>query len=243
MRIKVLYIVTLLFIFAIQSLSQNITSDKVLAGIKLFYEARFDESTKILRQLVEEKSITGEDLFAANLYTAFSLIRQEASPDLVQEYFSNAIYVNPQIPVDNSRIPPDLYEEYLNARLATLGTLVVRSEPSAASILMYHQSSDQILRRNTPLDLRDLMIGSYELVIAKEGYLPQTAKIELKPNQSDTLFILLEEKESSLVKKYWPWAGGFVVATSVLLSRLFDRDEEATKETTLPAPPARPGNP
>ena len=241
--IKILHILLFCFILNSSSLSQSITDNGVLNGANFFYEARFDESIEILQTLIEEQNITGENLFAANLYTAFGLIRKDAHPDTVRKYFVQAINVNPKIEVDNSRIPPDLYEQYLNVRLSILGALVIRSGPSSASILMYHQDSDRIIRHYTPIDLDDLIVGSYELVIAKDGYLPKTAMVELKPNQSDTLYITLEEKEVPLIKKYWPWAGGFVVATSVILSRLFDRETEGPEEASLPAPPPRPNNP
>lgn len=235
--------VPLLLILCGMLRGQSITQPGVVQGVNLFYEARFSEALQVLEQLIEEGNLTEENLFAAHLYTAFCRIRHEADEDAIFADFVSAIEVNPKIDVDYRRLPPDLYEQYLNVRVKVLGHLIVDSQPSSASLLLFEQNSSKIIRQYTPVEMRDLMVGNYELVIAKDGFVPQTAQISVRPNKTDTLLFVLEEKQVSLVKKYWPWAGGFVVTTALVLSQMFDKEVEKPEIFTLPEPPARPTNP
>jgi hypothetical protein len=222
---------------------QSITNRDVVQGVNYFYEASFSEALDTFEQLISQGDLTEENLFAAHLYSGFCHIRQEADSELIFSHFVEAIGVNPKIDVDYRRLPPDLYEQYLNVRLQVLGHLVFHSQPSSASLLLFEQNSSKIIRHYTPVEIRDLMVGNYELVIAKDGFMPQTAQIEVRPNKTDTLEFVLEEKQVSLVKKYWPWAGGFVVTTALVLSQMFDNEAEEPEKNTLPEPPVRPTNP
>ena len=222
---------------------QLISNQDVVAGVNLFYEARFTEALEKFDQSITDGDLNEENLFAAHLYTGFCHIRQEADEKFIFADFVRAISVNPKIEIDYRRLPPDLYEKYLNVRLQVLGHLVIHSQPPSSSLLLFEQNSSKIIRHYTPVEIRDLMVGNYEVVIAKDGFVPQTAEIQVRPNKTDTLQFVLEEKQVSLVKKYWPWAGGFAVTTALLLSQMFDKEAEVPEKITLPGPPTRPANP
>ena len=238
--IPIFFVMILVLVWA--SPGQKISSPDVIRGVDQFYSARFDEAIRTLDSAISSGSLPKDDLFAAHLYMAFSYLRQNAEPSVVDLHFVEAIRSNPNLAVDSTRIPPDLYERYMQTRKRILGNLLVVTVPGAASAILFGQQGEKVMNQYTPALFSNLLAGEYELLIAKEGYKPRTASPVVRAGVTDTLMITLVEKKKSFLKSYWPWGGSLLIATSIAISRLTGK--EAKKEdSTLPAPPGRPEKP
>lgn len=218
--------------------AQKVSDPTVIEGVNYFYSAKFPEAIATLRKAIATGSLAGDDEFAAYLYMAFSQIRWNAPQDSVDKNLYAAIRVNPNIEIDGTKFPPDLFNRFVAARKNSLGGLFVVSEPGAASVILLKQDGNKVMTRYTPALFTNLFAGPYELVIAKDGYKPQTALANVTASLTDTLIVLLNVKKSSIFKKWWTWGSGLAVATAIAIFQKTGKKGE--KEGDLPEPPARP---
>lgn len=219
-------------------LAQKVSDPVVIEGVNYFYSAKFPEAIATLRSAIRGASLSKDDEFAAYLYIAFSQMRQNAPRDSVDKNLFAAIKINPNIEIDGTKIPPDLFDRFVAVRKSSLGGLFVVSEPGAASAILLKQDGNKVTTRYTPALFTNLFAGPYELVVAKDGYKPQTALANVSASQTDTLIVILNVKRGSIFKKWWTWGSGLAVATAIAIFQKSGKKGE--KEGNLPEPPARP---
>ena len=160
----------IIMLFETNNLCAQIVSDPtVIEGVDYFYSAKFSQAIETLRKAISTDSLGKEDAFAAYLYMAFSQMRQNTSQNSVDKNLMAAIKANPNIEIDGTKIPPDLFERFVAVRKNSLGGLFVVSEPGAASAILLKQDGNKITTRYTPAEFTNLFIGQYELVIPKDG--------------------------------------------------------------------------
>jgi len=218
--------------------AQKVSDPAVIEGVNYFYSAKFSQAIETLRKAISTASLSGDDEFAAYLYIAFSQMRRNAPQDSIDENLFAAIKINPNLEIDGTKTPPDLFDRFVAVRKNSLGGLFVVSEPGAASAILLKQDGNKVTTRYTPALFTNLFAGPYELVIAKDGYKPQTALANVSASRTDTLIVILNEKKSSIFKKWWTWGSGLAVATAIAIFQ--KTGEKGGKEGDLPEPPARP---
>ncbi|NIA31198.1 MAG: hypothetical protein GWP06_14975 [Actinobacteria bacterium] len=236
------FIFVVLFVFMLfdsgNTLAQKVSDPAVIEGVDYFYKAKFPQAIESLRKAISTGKLPGDDVFAAYLYMAFSQMRQNAPQDSVDINLVAAIKANPNIEIDGTKIPPDLFERFVAVRKSTLGGLLIVTEPGAASAILMKQDGNEVMTRYTPALFTNLFAGPYELVIAKDGYKPQTALANVSASRTDTLIVILNEKKNTIFKKWWTWGSGLAVATAIAIFQKTGKKKE--KEGDLPEPPARP---
>ncbi len=237
---KILFalILTIAFFEADNLCAQKVSNPAVIQGVDYFYSAKFSLAIETLGKAISTDSLDKEDTFAAYLYMAFSQMRQNTSLNSVDKNIKAAIRANPTIEIDGTKIPPDLFDRFVAVRKSSIGGLFVVSEPGAASAILLKQDGNKIMTRYTPAEFTNLFVGQYELVIAKDGYKPQTALANVVGSQTDTLIVILNVKRKSIFKKWWAWGSGLAAATAIAIFQKTGKKGE--KEGDLPEPPARP---
>lgn len=220
--------------------AQEVVGTRLEKGVEYFYTASFDLAVETLQDAIKMDELNKDELFAAHLYLAFCHLRLNAPEQTIQEHFRTAVRVNPDFEIDPVRTPPDLHQQFYKVRSSLLGKLVLSTIPSGATIFLVDSLGSNMLNQTSPAIFPNLLVGSYEILIAKEGYKALTDAIQIHPGVSDSLVITLEKKGKPFLKKWWPW-GGFAVAAVVAVSAL-TRDDKATlrEDKELPFPPPRP---
>ncbi|NOY58222.1 MAG: carboxypeptidase regulatory-like domain-containing protein [Calditrichaeota bacterium] len=237
---KFFFVVVLIFMLfdTGNTLAQKVSDPAVIEGVDYFYKAKFPQAIESLRKAISTGKLPGDDVFAAYLYMAFSQMRQNAPQDSVDKNLVAAIKANPNIEIDGTKTPPDLFERFVAVRKSTLGGLLIVTEPGAASAILMKQDGNKVMTRYTPAQFTNLFSGRYELVIAKDGYKPQTALANVRAGRTDTLLVQLRMKGKSIFKKWWAWGSGLAAATAIVV--LQKTGKKGEKEGDLPEPPARP---
>ena len=222
--------------------AQNVTDASLLDGINLFYSARFEQAIQIFREKIIANTLNDENLFAAHLYLAFSLKRQNADQELIKLHLKNAIKAKPDNTLDPNKFPPDLYDIFINAREQLLGNLVIITEPLQSAVILIEPKKSKIKNKYSPATFSNLFQGPYEVVITKDGYLSQTGLMEVRPGMTDTLVVHLKERQNQLLKKWWTWGSGLALTTAFVIYKAVSGDEasETPAATPLPSPPGRP---
>jgi len=224
------------------SYSQNISHEFVAKGIEAFYMADFEESIRILQNVVLNEPLGDEEQFYSYLFIGFSHIRLGSDNATVRLYFQQAVNVMPDKELDPLKIPPDLYDAFMSVKKSMLGTIVINSEPPGADVMLLEPMSSKINREVTPAIFPNLLEKSYQVLVTQNGYDTFSAQVDVRAGVSDTLNVILFEKEKSFFAKYWPYGAGALAATAAILVLTAGSGGENPPKpaTTLPNPPARP---
>lgn len=222
------------------SQAQDEALQKLVHGKKFFWEAKFDEALKSLKEVLAVPEAKTEYLFEAYLYTGFVLLRQNASSTEVRDAFSRAITLDPRRQLDRLVIPPDLTEPFDEVKAGLVGCLYITSEPEEVDLVAV--KGDSILfDETTPLLICDLVSKSYQLLLTEDGYEQQFIPLQLAAGKTDTLHIKLNKTYASGSSKKglkWVVRGGILAAAgAVLYKTVIDSGTPADK---LPVPPSHP---
>ena len=242
MKWRLIKIVCYAVLFAASVYAQNISHDLVKKGIDAFYMADFEEAQRILQNAIINEFLSDDELFYAYLYVGFCHIRQESDAETVHLYFQRAAMTKPNMALDPMKIPPDLYDAFTAVGRAVLGNIVVLTEPLDASVILIEPSANQIGRKTTPAIFHNLLEGSYQVLVSKDGYDAWSKRIKLHAGATDTLNVVLVEKgEKSFFAKFWPYGAGALAATAIILVATNRGDDEPpASKPDLPYPPPRP---
>ena len=224
--------------------AQAISSKVVQSGIEAFYMADFEAAKSLLQDAVIDAPLAEQDLFYAHLYIAFCNIRLQRDLEAVRLHFMRAIKIRPHIELDPMKIPPDLYDQFITVRNEIITSIVVNTEPENASVVVIEPETEAISSKTSPAIFRNLLEGSYQVLISMEGYHTWARTIDVSPGISDTLSIMLLPKQTTFFSKAWPYGAGAVAAGAIIYAvAKSNKPSNGTPfKPDLPGPPSRPQN-
>jgi len=240
LRKILMFATALLLVTAATSQAQDEALQKLVHGKKFFWEAKFDEALKSLKEVLAVPEAKTEYLFEAYLYSGFVLLRQNASSTEVRDAFSKAITLDPRRQLDRMVIPPDLTEPFDEVKNELVGCLYITSKPEEVDLVGV--KGDSILfDETTPLLICDLVSRSYQLLLTEDGYEQQFIPLELTPGKTDTLHVSLNKTYASGGGKKglkWIVRGGILAAAGAVLYKTVI--DSGTRADNLPVPPSHP---
>lgn len=219
--------------------AQSIRNPKVLDGVKAFYLADFSGARTILQDALLNSRLSNDDQFAALVYIAFSLLREEIEVETAKMYLRRAIETAPDIQLDTGRIPPDLYNTYSEIRMQLIGSLSITTDPPDASAVLVDPVRNRAKSLRTPGVFENLLEGEYNLFIKRHGSSSFSTVIRLAAGEHQSLEVALKEKKLTFVQKYWPYGAG-VIAAGAILAAILGGGEPPSQAVELPMPPAHP---
>jgi hypothetical protein len=230
----------LVLLMAAISSSQEESGRMVRKGQEAFYQAEFEQAHAIMRQVLRDSAAAAHDRFDAHLFSAFSLIRQNADQDSIRSHFQQAVLIDPARELDANLIPPDLYDQYVLVRQAAMGGVTILSKPAQAVAICYDPRAGKSISMNTPAAFLNLYAGEYEIVLHALGHRDLQTMIKVLPGRTDSLFFQLSQLPKPWYKKWWAWGGGGACAALAFFALQDSGDKASAKGNELPLPPARP---
>lgn len=239
----VLLVIMLLFVTIAafgQEQPEEVAISKLRQGIDLFYMAKFESAVRFLREVLLEGTLSKSERFDAYVYIGFSLIRQNEAPELVDKSFIEALNADPQKSLNRFKIPPDLLARFELVKANTMGGIVLQSDPPDAAALLVNTDYDVELFEITPVVFDNLLVGEYDLLVAKNTFKQQVTSVVIRPGVVDTLLITLVKKPKPIYKRWWTWGGGLAIATALAIATSGGGEGEPPESSDLPPPPKRP---
>lgn len=242
-RLKIF--ILLVCLLAMPLLPQNISQEVVKSGIEAFYMADFEEAMRLLQSAIINDILSDEEAFYAHLYVGFCHIRHNSDMGSAQLYFQRAIHIDPTEELDPTKIPPDLYNAFVSVKNAMLGTVIIISDPSDASVVLINPSTNDVKRGHTPQTFSNLPTNVYQILVSKNGYEIYSSSVDVQAGSADSVNVTLLETENSFFLKYWPYGAGAIVASAAILAITSggghgDKPPASVTRETLPGPPQRP---
>ena len=241
-------LITLIILLILSSLfrdsfyAQEKTQQKVLKGIQLFWNARFDESIEVLQEAISLDSLDQDELSSAYLYTGFSLVRLGGQSELINQNFRQAIKTNSRLELDSFKIPPDLLNRFDKIRKEMIASVYITSNPIDAKVIGYSENKEIKFQGETPFLSEDLLAETYEILLLKKDYQEKKLIVNLSPAAVDTFDITLKSNEKPFYKKWWTWVGEGVAIASIfaIVSTKKSSKTQAMHSSDLPMPPDHP---
>lgn len=229
-------------LFPLSALSQQESRQKLQEGITLFWNANFDDAIKVLQKVIAQNNPSKDEIFSANLYIGFSLLRKESHQELVEHHLQQAVRANPQFKLDSLKIPPDLLGSFDKVRRGMIGSIYITSNPPGAEVKGFCTKEKVEFQEFTPHLFKDLLAGTYQILIFKNDYRKEIFTFDLSPSVIDTLVIHLRLKKKPLYKNWWTWTagGGVVLASLVAILSTKETADPPPESPDLPMPPERP---
>jgi len=184
-----------------------------------------------------------EDLFAAHIYIAFSYLREEIEAETARLYIIKAIQIAPDVQLDVGKIPPDLYQQYIQIRQSIIGSLSIRTTPEDASAVLIEPTKNRAQNLQTPGVFENLLEGRYNLLVSRPGSQSYSAVVTLAAGEAKSVEVVLLEKRRSFLQKYWPYGAGALAATVVIVAAAGGKGDARPVAGDLPTPPIRPNRP
>jgi len=195
----------------------------VQRGIDLFYQANFAEASAVLQEAIASGRLGKEARFDAYLYLGFAILRGGGPAEAAEIAFEACVRSDPARTLDSSKIPPDLVDRFEKVRKGMVGRLFVVSNPREAGVFgMELESGRQIVGR-TPVLFDNLLAGTYQLRVTKEGYGQEVVVAELEPMTTDTLFVDLREVAPKAATRRWIVASALVASLLAVVVVLVQR--------------------
>lgn len=223
--------------------AQEIRSIKVIDGVKAFYMADFQGARNVLQDALLYSRLGDEDLFAAHIYIAFSYLREEIEPETARLYIIKAIQTAPDVQLDAGKIPPDLYQQYMQIRQSIIGSLSIRTTPEDASAVLIEPTKNRALNLQTPGVFENLLEGRYNLLVSRPDLQSYSAVVTIAAGEAKAIEVVLLEKRQSFLQKYWPYGAGALAATAIIVAVTGGNGDTPPVAGDLPTPPVRPNRP
>jgi len=222
--------------------AQEKAQQKVLEGVQLFWNAKFDEAIEVLREAITLNTLHQDELFSAYLYMGFSLVRLGGQSEAVDQTFRQAVKANPRLKLDSFKIPPDLLNRFEQLRKSMIGSVYITSNPTGAEVIGYTREKEIKFQGETPFLFDDLLVETYDILILKKDYQEKIWRVNLLPAVVDSFDITLRINEKPFYKKWWTWAGGGVVIASIItiVSTKESSKTQVMHSSDLPMPPDHP---
>jgi len=222
--------------------AQENAHQKVLDGVQLFWNAKFDEAIEVLREAIALNTLNQDELFSAYLYLGFSLVRLGGQSEVIDQTFHQAVKANPRLKLDTFKIPPDLLNRFEQIRKSMIGSVYITSIPTGAKVIGYNQEKEIKFQGETPFLFEDLLVETYDILILKKEYQEKIWRVNLSPAVLDTFDVTLILNKKPFYKKWWTWAGGGAVIVSIftIVSTKESSKTQVINSSDLPIPPDHP---
>jgi tetratricopeptide (TPR) repeat protein len=250
MNIKLLsYLMIILIVLLILSglfphvvYAQNKAQHKMLQGVQLFWNAKFNEAIEVLQEAIDLNTLSKDELFSAYLYLGFCFLRSDNQHKVIEQIFRQAVKINPQLKLDSFKIPPDLLNRFKEVRKSMIGSLYITSNPPGAEIVSFSSEKQIEFKGLTPHLFEDLLVGTYDILITKKDYQQEIWRVDIPASNIDTLDIILRLEEKPFYKKWWTWAAGGGVILASIVAMIATKEPTITRPepSDLPLPPDRP---
>lgn len=226
--------------FSAPALAQDRALQQLIQGKKHFWEARFDDASEALKEVIGVPNVKLEYLFEAYLYLGFVLTRQNAPASDANEAFEQAIKLDPKRKLDELVIPPDLTSRFNSIRDQLVGCVYVSTDPPDAKLVIVIEDS-VVYATSTPTLLCELLSKNYQMLVTKDGYEQQLLPLQLTGGKVDSLTVTLPVSMTAQKKGKgaWPWLvrGGLVAAAAGVVYITVLDSGGGEQSQTLPAPP------
>ncbi len=232
------------FLITAPGFTQDEAVQKLNAGKRYFWEARFEQAIAYLKEVTEMENVSDRVLFDAYLHLGFVLTRHNATEGEISSAFEHAVRANPQMELDETVIPPDLSERFNEVRERLVGCLYITSDHENVNIVAV-KNGRVLYNKNTPLLICELEDENYQLIFTERGFEEQFYQMQITAGTTDTLSVKLVQNiligQSGGGK--WKWlAGGGVLAgaAAVFYTTVLNKAEGGDGSNALPVPPDRP---
>jgi hypothetical protein len=230
----------LLLLLVARLFGQTPSNELVQKGLNAFYQAEFEQAQRIMKTALIDKTLSLSDRFDAHLYSAFSLIRQVGHPDSIRSHFVKAVSIDPSRELNTNLIPPDLYEQYVFVRQATMGGMLIDCKPAQVIAICYDSRTGKSVSMSTPASFINLVAGEYQVVLSAPGYRDLQTRIQVHAGRTDSVSFQLSRLSRPWYKTWWVWGGGGTCALLAWFVFHGKESEEARTDSDLPIPPQRP---
>jgi len=153
-------------------------------GRAMYQKGDFAEAASLLKNALPTIS-SGKDKASAHLLLGMIYLAQ-GQTDLSDAEFGHAVALDPKKKLAPEKYPPGVIRLYDQARLRSLGSIVVQTDPSDADIYI-----DGELRGLSPLPVNDLLAGAHSLKIVKEGYKTEEREFEVRETEQSEFYLEL----------------------------------------------------
>ncbi len=231
------------FLITAPGFTQDEAVQKLNAGKRYFWEARFEQAIAYLKEVTEMENVSDRVLFDAYLHLGFVLTRHNATEGEISSAFEHAVRANPKMELDDTVIPPDLSERFNEVREQLVGCLYITSDHENVNIVAV-KNGRVLYNKNTPLLICELEDENYQLIFTESGFEEQLYLLQVTAGTTDTLSVKLAQ--NILIGQSggkWKWlAGGGVLAgaAAVLYTTVLNKGGGGDGSDALPVPPVRP---
>ncbi len=210
-------------------------------GVQLFWQAEFEQAIHVLERTIASDTLKTDEMFTGYLYLGFCHARSNHNDAVVDSLFKKAITVNPLLRLNAFKIPPDLLKRFNRIRENMIGAIWVETAPVATAAI-YDSLKILQMTGTTPMHVKNLLLGTYQLHIEKAGYLSHNVPVRLHAGTTDTVRLrLIPIRQPAQRRKWWLWtSGGVVVATVTAFLLRRESPKSPPESTDLPMPPERP---
>lgn len=151
-----------------------------------YFQFRYDEASAEVARAIE--SLQGAALHDA-LLTQGLIAKAAGNPMLARQSFDQAVRLNPFYLIDRKTFPPSVVELFEVSRSGLMsgekGALHVETDPAAAEVFI-----NGIVQGVTPLNLPQVPVGSYSVLIKTNKYQPLEKTIDIKGGEK----VIVREK-------------------------------------------------
>jgi len=153
-------------------------------GRAMYQRGDFEQAVSLLKNALPAIS-DGKDKASAHLLLGMIYLAK-GQADLAGEEFGHAVSLDPAKKLAPEKYPPGVIRLYDQARMRSLGSIVVQTDPSDADIYI-----DGELRGLSPLPVNDLLAGVHNLKIVKGGYRTEEREIEVREAEQSEFYLEL----------------------------------------------------
>ncbi|MCK5222689.1 MAG: PEGA domain-containing protein [Candidatus Aminicenantes bacterium] len=167
-----------------------------------YQNGKFKEAIGLYEQIIlklnERKELvkTKQKLFRTMISLSLTYFTiQETGKSKLQ--LEKLIKISPNQEIDEEIFPPQFIKMFRDVQTEWLGGLNITSNPSDAAVSINNKSMG-----NTPLKVKKFTKGEHIMTIAKKGYNISTKKINVNPNTTNTIAVVLEKSgEKKVIEK------------------------------------------
>ncbi len=204
-------------------------------AITLRGNGEYESAIEKLMEIIEEYTASDEVLRLAYHHLVWTYQEQD-NMALARQSAHDALERFPDLSADKKLFPSFINGYYNELREEMFGSLMI-PEPEGCRVFL-----DEELVGETPLDLRLVRVGEYDLTLTKSGYQDYTERIEIQPNLKSEKTVSLERKRGVM---WWTYrVGAGVVAVGLLALTLSGGDDPSPEPDPEPLdePPGPPTN-
>jgi hypothetical protein len=214
-----------------QTVPDQADEDLFLPALSLRADGRHAEAKTSLREILT--SYPADEAVAQlayqHLFTTLLLDPDPAAPEELASTIREALLAYPDLTPSEAYCPREIVALVQAVRVQMYGSLEITS-PAEAEIIL-----DGEPRGMSPLLLKFVLVGDYDLTIAKDGYKERQEVITIEPGSRLSRDVELSKKSN----KAWYIAGGAALVGGTLYLLLKDDGQVDEPLAEPPPPPAR----